>query len=440
MHPDLKNFLQHARDEIRRLACDADTGAQCAGVIAELDQALAVTARPRPSAPADPNEREAPEGRHLTELRRSERDDILALVIEQSGDGIIMADAEGVLRIFNAEAERQHGAPRQEVRPADWTDTFGLRTLDDRPLPLADTPLYRAVRGERVENAGWLVRLPNREVRTLRGTATPLQRPDGTPAGAVLITRDVTAALAAERQLHEQAEALRRSNEDLEQFAAVCSHDLQTPLRGVANWLGLLRSRHAEALPEAAIRMLDHAITAATGMSAMLRDLLAFARVDQSRQPATAVALTDALDEALALLRDDITSTGARVTADGLTAVRVERALLVQLFQNLVGNALKFQRPDVAPVVRVTCEREGAFWKLGVHDNGIGISPEFHARIFVIFQRLHGRAQYPGNGIGLSICKKIVERHGGRLWVESQPGSGTTFFFTLPAPPEGKPA
>jgi signal transduction histidine kinase len=237
----------------------------------------------------------------------------------------------------------------------------------------------------------------------------------------------------AEVELARKVEELARSNRDLEQFAYVASHDLQEPLRMVAAYTQLLAERYAGKLDENADKYIHYALEGALRMQTLVEDLLTFSRVGRNRQRVE-LAAAGALREALQNLQAALQESGADVHHDGLPTVVADRTQLAQLFQNLIGNAIKF-RGAASPVITVSAEKVGAEWVFSVSDNGIGIAAEHIEAIFVIFQRLHTRAEYPGNGVGLAICKKIVEQQGGRIWVESQPQQGATFKFTLPASP-----
>lgn len=247
---------------------------------------------------------------------------------------------------------------------------------------------------------------------------------------------DLTEWRRAQRELERTAAELRRSNEELEQFAYVASHDLQEPLRMVASYTQLLQRRYAAQLDAAANEFIDFAVDGAKRMQGFIQDLLHYSRVGAGRPEPQRVELDEILATALHNLSVMIRETGADILADPLPCVRGDARQLAQLFQNLLGNAMKFQRPGETPRIRVTAAREeeaGGLWRIGIADNGIGIEPRFFERVFVIFQRLHSRDEYAGSGLGLAICKKIVERHGGRIWVDSQKGRGSVFFFTLPA-------
>jgi PAS domain S-box-containing protein len=242
---------------------------------------------------------------------------------------------------------------------------------------------------------------------------------------------DITDRQQAEERLRQIADELKRSNSDLEQFAYVASHDLQEPLRMVTGFVQLLHRQYAGRLDADADKYIDFAVDGAKRMQTLINDLLAYARIGMRGRPATTTSAEAAFRQALANLCAGIEETAAEIARGELPEVRADDAQLVQLFQNLIGNALKFHG-QAPPKIRVEARRQDDEWLFSVTDNGIGIAPEFRDRIFLIFQRLHGRGEYAGTGIGLAICKRIVDRHGGRIWVESQAGQGATFYFTLP--------
>ena len=235
----------------------------------------------------------------------------------------------------------------------------------------------------------------------------------------------------AEAQLKKTLDDLKRSNRELEQFAYVASHDLQEPLRMVASYVQLLERRYKDKLDSDANEFIAYAVDGASRMKTLINDLLAFSRVETRGGPLEKTDSMEALGEALANLQHIVEDTGAVVLNDELPVIWADYTQIVQLFQNLIGNALKF-RGDSPPLVRVSARQQDGAWEFCVQDNGIGIAPEFFERIFIIFQRLHGKTTYPGTGIGLAICKRIVERHRGRIWVESEPGKGAAFRFTIP--------
>jgi signal transduction histidine kinase len=239
--------------------------------------------------------------------------------------------------------------------------------------------------------------------------------------------------VAVNARLTTQTEELSRSNRDLEQFAYVASHDLQEPLRKVASFTQLLQKRYGGQLDERADQYIEFAVDGAKRMQRLVHDLLGFSRVGRLGGEVTDVPLDRVLARVLDDLGELVEETGARVETEGLPVVRGEEPLLGQLLQNLVGNAIKFRAPDRPPVVRLSARRVEDRWELECRDNGIGIDPQYADRVFVIFQRLHPKDVYEGTGIGLALCKKIVEFHGGSIWIEQPDGPGTSIRWTLPA-------
>lgn len=237
------------------------------------------------------------------------------------------------------------------------------------------------------------------------------------------------------REDHQQAQLeLARSNRDLEQFAYVASHDLQEPLRMVATYTQLLAERYRGKLDENADKYINYAVDGALRMQKLVQDLLAFSRVGRQGAALRSTDCNLVLRSALQNLEAAIQESGAVVKADQLPVLVVDSAQLTQVFQNLIGNGIKF-RGEAPPTIQVNAEAQDKEWTFSVQDNGIGIAADQAENVFVIFRRLHTREEYAGNGIGLSICKKIIEHHGGRIWVESEAGRGSTFRFTLPVKP-----
>jgi signal transduction histidine kinase len=241
----------------------------------------------------------------------------------------------------------------------------------------------------------------------------------------------------AQAQLAAKVEELARSNCDLEQFAYVASHDLQEPLRMVASYTQLLAERYRGKLDSSADRYINYAVEGATRMQALLEDLLAFSRIGRNGVKPTPTDVNTAIDEVLKNLALPLKEQSVTVTCNPMPTIMADRFQVVQLFQNLIGNAIKF-RATRNPCVTISAEKKGQEWLFSVFDNGIGIAADHRDLIFKIFQRLHTRVEYPGNGVGLAICKKIVEHNGGRIWVESELGHGSNFRFTFPAAPADK--
>jgi|GEM_PF-2676116 len=242
---------------------------------------------------------------------------------------------------------------------------------------------------------------------------------------------DITSRKRAEQQLAATMDQLRVSNRDLEQFAYVASHDLQEPLRMIANYVQLIERRYKDKLDQDARDFIHYAVDGAVRMQQLIDSLLEYSRLQSRKKPFNDVDLDGVLKQALHDMERLIVETGARITSDPLPAVRGDEVQLGQIFQNLVSNALKFKDTG-RPEIHITAEEIPGYWKISVRDNGIGIEPEHQDKIFKIFKRLHSRADYPGTGIGLAVCKRIIERHGGEIGVESEAGKGSLFWFTLP--------
>jgi PAS domain S-box-containing protein len=252
---------------------------------------------------------------------------------------------------------------------------------------------------------------------------------DGGPASRVVLS-DITGRKRAEEALRGMMEDLDRSNKDLQQFASIASHDLQEPLRMVGSYAQLLAKRYESRLDEKAKEYIAYVVEGAVRMQRLVNDLLTYSRVGTHGNPMEARDSHVILGEAIMNLAILIEESKAIVTVDALPIVCADASQLVQVFQNLLANAIKFRSEEI-PRIHVFARDAGHEWVFSVRDNGIGIDRQYAERIFVIFQRLHTREEYPGSGIGLAVCKRIVERHGGRIWLESEPGKGSTFFFTI---------
>ncbi len=273
--------------------------------------------------------------------------------------------------------------------------------------------------------------MPDGSIRWICARGRPHVDDRGRAMRMVGINMDITPARKAQEEIQRTAAELKRSNHELEHFASVASHDLQEPLRAVTGFLELLKNRYHEKRDAKANEYINFSFNGARRMQQLISDLLAYARVGTQGLERQAVNAREPLDRALANLRMGIQESAAKITCDELPSVAADRSQMTQLFQNLIGNALKFRGPQ-PPEIRIGARRQDGAWVFFVSDNGIGIDPQQSQRIFEVFQRLHSREQYPGSGIGLAICKKIVDQHGGRIWVDSLPGQGATFSFTIP--------
>jgi PAS domain S-box-containing protein len=348
--------------------------------------------------------------------------------LELAPTGMVMVDRTGRITLVNTLTETLFGYHRDEL----------LGQSVEILLPKRYCATHPGLRDGFFHNPSVRRMGEGRELYGLRkdGSEFPVEiglNPIETSEGTFVLSAiaDITERKRAEKKLRARTEELARSNQDLEQFAYIASHDLQEPLRGVAGPLQLLQRRYQGQLDARAHEFIGHAVDGVTRMQALIDDLLIYSRVGKQEETRRPTACGQALDHALENLTTAIQETGAQVSRGVLPTIPAIPGLLSLLFQNLVGNALKFRRKDNPVHIHVGAEPRGNAWLLWVKDNGIGIEPQYFGRIFLIFQRLHTRHDYPGTGIGLALCRRIVEHHGGRIWVESDPGKGTTFFFTL---------
>jgi len=243
---------------------------------------------------------------------------------------------------------------------------------------------------------------------------------------------DITERVKAKKQLKKSMEELKRSNQELEQFAYIASHDLQEPLRMVSSFTQLLQKRYQDKLDEEANEFIDYAVNGAKRMQHLINDLLTFSRVGTRGKPFELTDMNKILENVLRNLNFKIKENNVEINYDVLPTIKVDKSQMNRVFQNLISNAIKFRREDVPPKIDISFEETDTEWIFSIKDNGIGVDPQFFDKIFVIFQRLHKRGEYEGTGIGLAVCKKIIERHGGDIWVESENQDGSTFFFSLP--------
>ena len=271
------------------------------------------------------------------------------------------------------------------------------------------------------------------KIHTVLSKGLPVRDDSGKITCWVGVNLDITERKKGEEMLRHTADELARSNKELEQFGYIVSHDLQEPLRAVTGFLQLLQNQCKQELSPRAQEFIRFAVDGGTRMSHLIRDLLEYSRVQTTKREPAPTDMKPVFEQARANCAASIQAELATVSCDDLPTVLGNRTQLVQLLQNLIGNAVKFRRPDVAPVVKVTVSRDNSMWLFRVIDNGIGIPADQAEKVFDLFRRLHGRDKYPGSGVGLAICKKIVTGHGGQIWVEPQPDSGTAFCFTLAA-------
>jgi PAS domain S-box-containing protein len=349
-------------------------------------------------------------------------------LLEAAPDAMVVVNPLGKILLLNVQAEKQFGYSRDELLGQKVKNIipegFAERLVADA-LRSAEVALAQQI-GTGIELIG---RRKDRSEFPIELMLSPLKSSEGILVTAAI--RDITTRKKVEANLLEKVAELNRSNEELGQFAYIASHDLQEPLRMVASYTQLLSRRYKGKLDPDADEFIAFAVDGASRMQRLIQDLLAVSRVGTKGKELLDTSSEEALRNALFNLRGAVESSGALVTHDPLPQVLADETQLIQLFQNLVGNAIKYQKPGV-PRVHISAARNGGKkWMFSVKDNGLGIDPQYFEKIFGMFQRLHKREEFAGTGIGLAICKKIVERHGGSIVVESEPGQGATFCFAL---------
>lgn len=349
--------------------------------------------------------------------------------LDGAPNAMIIIDEAGRIVLVNQQLERLFGYRRDELRGQPVEKLVPERARSAHPRFRADffsDPQTRPMGGGRDLYGR---HKSGREVPVEIGLS-PFTTEEGVFCLASVI--DITERRRAEQELRHYTGELQRSNRELGQFAYVASHDLQEPLRAISGCVQLLQQRYRDKLDPRATELIGHTVSGALRMQALINDLLSYSRLSTRAKPFERCDLSHPVQQALANLEVAIKESGAAVTVDPMPVASVDPTQLTQLFQNLIGNALKF-KAERTPEIYVGVQRRNGGTLFCVQDNGIGIEPQYIDRIFGVFQRLHNRNTYPGNGIGLAICRKIVERHSGRIWVESVPGKGSTFYFTLPA-------
>jgi PAS domain S-box-containing protein len=361
--------------------------------------------------------------KHLAQMEGRYRE-----LLEAAPDAMVVVNQGGEIVLLNLQAEKQFGYRRDEllgqkvrsIIPEGFAERLiadGLRSAEDALAQQIGTGIELIAR--RKDGSEFPIEL----------MLSPLGSAEGILVTAAI--RDITTRKAAAVDLLQKIEELNRSNEELGQFAYIASHDLQEPLRMVASYTQLLSKRYKGKLDSDADEFIAFAVDGAGRMQRLIQDLLAYSRVGTQGSDLRDISSEDALRQALINLRGAIEESGALVTHDPLPAVLADETQLTQVFQNLIGNAIKYQGPGVPKVDIAAAMNGGKKWTFSVKDNGLGIDPQYFEKIFGMFQRLHKREAFAGTGIGLAICKKIVEQHGGHISIESQPGQGSTFRFAL---------
>ncbi len=384
-----------------------------------------MSAEPSAAPPGEDRQMVLEREREVVERLQSQRG--FQQLWELASDALLLVDGQGRIVLVNGQVERLFGYRREELlgrsiemlmpprfhaRHAEYRAEY---FANPQPRPMGSgLELY----GLRKDGSQFPVDI----------NLSPLQTAECLLIKAAV--RDVTERKQAQERLRRYAEELQQSNLELQQFASVASHDLQEPLRTVATFCEMLQRRYRGKFDAEADQWLAFIAGGARRMQALVQDLLAYSRLESRAQPPAPAACAEIVQKALDNLQSAIAESGASVAWDDLPTIQADGSQLVQLFQNLIGNAIKFHRGE-PPRIHISASLRDKAWLFAVRDNGIGIDPKFHARIFEIFKRLHPSDRYPGTGIGLAICRKVVQRHGGRIWIESEVGKGSTFYFTI---------
>ena len=363
-----------------------------------------------------------------------EEKDRLTALIDSIPDEIWFADTNKKFTLVNPAANREFTLSENNATDIkELAEKLEVYRLDGNLRPIEEAPPLRALQGEVVRDLDEIIRTPaTGELRYRQVSSTPVRDATGKIIGSVSVVRDITERKKAEEELHKLTKELERSNADLQQFARFASHDLQAPLKTTEGFVKLFLKRYKGKLDEKADNLLEYISESMSDMQTLIKDLLEFSRLESGSKQLKPVDTSLSFAHALANLQAEIDGNNATITYDEpMPTVQGDKAQMVRLFQNLIGNAVKFHG-EYAPAVHVSVQQKESEWIFSIQDNGIGIDPKHREHIFDIFRRLHGKSEFSGTGMGLAICKRIVERMGGKIWVESEPGKGSTFFFTIP--------
>ncbi len=358
--------------------------------------------------------------------------------LDLAGSMFLALNEKGKVEMINESGKEILGYSEEEIVGQDWFDNFIPARIRGEVKEVFDRLIQGQIQKFKYYENPVITR-KNKE-RLIAFNNNVIHDDAGRIVGVLCSGDDITEQKKAEQQLKkvnselkQYARELERSNKELKQFAYVASHDLKEPLRMVTSYTQLLARRYEDQLDQTALEFINYAVDGAQRMNRLINDLLQYSRVGRQQQHFTFVSLQDIIDMAQANLASKIEDTGAELEIpSSLPRLPGNKTLLVQLFQNLISNAIKFRKNNCAPHITITIKELSAHWRIGVEDNGIGIPEKHQERIFMIFQRLHARDEYTGSGIGLALCHKIVDYHNGSIWLESEEGKGTTFYVELP--------
>jgi PAS domain S-box-containing protein len=349
-------------------------------------------------------------------------------LLEAAPDAMVVVNEAEEIVLVNVQAEKQFGYRRDEL--------IGQKVMNIIPEGFAERLIADATRSTAealAQHIGAGIELSGRRKDgtefPIEIMLSPLKSTEGILVTAAI--RNISARKKSEQELAVANQVLEESNLELKQFAYIASHDLQTPLRSITGFVQLLQQEYEGKLDEQAQDWILRTVRAVARMQTLIRDLLSYSRVEARSGPFTQIPFLDIVNDALILLESSIHDFGGQVACDKLPIVMGDRSQLVQLMQNLIGNGLAY-RSDKPPHIHISAKRSGKDWLFSVRDNGIGIDSKHYEQIFEIFKRLHNQKDQPGTGIGLAVCRRVVNRHGGKIWVESEPGHGSTFHFTIP--------
>jgi PAS domain S-box-containing protein len=349
-------------------------------------------------------------------------------LLEAAPDAMVVVNQAGVIVLVNIQAEKQFCYRRDELVGHKLTNIipegFAERLIADAARSTAEALAQQigmgiALYGRRKDGTEFPIEI----------LLSPLESAEGILVTAAI--RNISARKKSEQELAVANQVLEESNLELKQFAYIASHDLQSPLRSITGFVQLLQQEYENELDERAQDWIRRTVLAVARMQTLIHDLLSYSRVDARSGPFTQIPFLDIVNDARSLLESSIHDSGGQVTCGKLPVVMGDRSQLVQLMQNLISNGLAY-RGDKPPHIDISAKRSGKDWLFSVRDNGIGIDPKHYQQIFEIFKRLHNQKDRPGTGIGLAVCRRVVNRHGGKIWVESEPGHGSTFHFTIP--------